>query len=118
MEAVHIIKLSIAKDFSMTPGPRYEDEGNWSGERFRKDILLPKLKEAIDCGGKIIINFDGTAGYGTSFLEEAFGGLIRVDNLSYSDIYEVIKLESIEEEYLKEDIDNYMRDAENEKQTG
>ena len=28
-------------------------------------------------GGKIIINLDGTAGYATSFLEEAFGGLVR-----------------------------------------
>lgn len=61
------------KSFSVFPGPRYKKLGKASGEEFREEILLPKLKERDDW----IINLDGVAGYGSSFLEESFGGCIR-----------------------------------------
>ena len=28
--------ISVARDFSRTPGPRYTSQGDWSGEEFRK----------------------------------------------------------------------------------
>lgn len=49
------------------------DDGPFSGARFRNEWLIPILTE----GEKAIIEMDGTRGYGSSFLEEAFGGLIR-----------------------------------------
>lgn len=61
------------KDFSMFPGPRYIRLGPHSGEEFRQNILIP----AIEQNREIVINLDGTFGYGSSFLEEAFGGLVR-----------------------------------------
>lgn len=67
------MNISIAKDFCETPAGRYVVDGPYSGERFRTDFLLPNLK----AGKTLSINFDGTMGYGSSFLEEAFGGLIR-----------------------------------------
>jgi len=42
------IKINIARDFSPTPGPRYIHEGNNSGELFRKEILYPKVLEALE----------------------------------------------------------------------
>ena len=33
---------------------------------------------------KLIVDLDGTAGLGTSFLEESFGGLIRRDHINYN----------------------------------
>jgi hypothetical protein len=30
---------------------------------------------------KVIVQLDGTLGYGSSFLEEAFGGLVRIKQL-------------------------------------
>lgn len=105
--------LRIAKDFSRTPGPRYETEGDFSGEVFRKTILLPQIQEAIATGHKLRIELDGTAGYGTSFLEEAFGGLIRVDGLPHDVIVAAIDIVSDEEKYLKEDILRYMEEAAN-----
>jgi hypothetical protein len=67
------MNISIAKDFCETPAGRYVDDGPFSGQRFRNEVLVP----ALQAGKAIQINFDGTLGYGSSFLEEAFGGLIR-----------------------------------------
>ena len=33
--------------------------------------------EAIENGEELIVNLDGGYGYGSSFLEESFGGLVR-----------------------------------------
>jgi len=115
MKAVNELKLIVITDFSTTPGPRYEHEGNFSGEIFRNVCLAPKLKEAIDKNFTLFIDLDGTAGYGTSFLEESFGGLIRENGYIEQDILHNISLKSEEEEYLIEDINEYLKDAQNEK---
>ncbi len=107
------INLTITKDFSSTPGPRYIHEGEHSGEKFRKEILFPRLKKVIEGNLKLLIDLDGTAGYGTSFLEESFGGLIREEHLTYDLIKTHIEIKSIEEPYLLDDIEHYLTDAAN-----
>lgn len=67
-------KLSVASDFSEFPAGRIPEDGPNSGERFREFFLLPLLNESKD---KIEINLDDTLGYGSSFLDEAFAGLLR-----------------------------------------
>ncbi|HCE2195151.1 STAS-like domain-containing protein [Vibrio parahaemolyticus] len=67
---MHTIKV---KDFSEFPGPRFISLGPNSGEAFREEVLIP----AIRAHGNVIVDLDGTFGYGSSFLEEAFGGLAR-----------------------------------------
>ena len=104
----YIIKL--AKEFSITPGSRHPDEGDYSGEEFREKILIPKFKEAIENHCKLTIDLDGTLGYGTSFLEEVFGGLAR--QFSIQEVQKRIRIISNEEDYLIEDINEYIRDAE------
>ena len=108
-------KIKIADDFSSTPGPRYEKEGDFSGELFRKKILLPLVKKAILEKEKLEVDLDGTAGYGTSFLEESSGGLIREENLQYDNVINCIQLISFEKIYLIEDIKNYLLDTKNKK---
>lgn len=66
--------IDIANDFSRFPAGRYRTDGHFSGERFRDDFLLPALASS----DRVRVIFDGTFGYGSSFLEEAFGGLVRV----------------------------------------
>ncbi|PMC56440.1 DUF4325 domain-containing protein [Haemophilus parainfluenzae] len=61
------------KDFSQYPGPRYIKDGKASGEEFRDTILIPAIRK----DPSLILNLDGTEGYGSSFLEETFGGAIR-----------------------------------------
>lgn len=105
------IKISITKDFSPTPGPRYIHEGKSSGELFRQQVLFPKVSEAIEKGLPFEVDLDRTAGYGTSFLEESFGGLIRIHGLSYEKIKSLMTLISVEEDYLIDDVNEYLKDA-------
>jgi len=65
--------ISIANDFSVYPAGRMIHDGPFSGEKFRKDFLEPVMKS----NEQATIDLDGTRGYGSSFLEEAFGGLVR-----------------------------------------
>jgi hypothetical protein len=53
-----------------------------SGEAFR-NLLARELKKSSDV---IEVVLDGAEGYGSSFLEEAFGGLIRNKILKPDDI--------------------------------
>lgn len=64
-------------DYARSPGGRFVADGLFSGEWFRDDVLRPALAAAIAEGGKLEVELDDTSGYGSSFLEEAFGGLIR-----------------------------------------
>lgn len=107
---MELIEIRIARDFSSTPGPRYVKEGEFSGELFRQTKLFPAIKRAISENKKLVVNLDGTAGYGTSFLEEAFGGLIREERLDHDKILDHLELISTEEEFLKEDIYQYLQD--------
>lgn len=60
-------------DFTKYPGPRFESLGPNSGELFRDNFLIPA---AMD-NNVVEVDLDGVFGYGSSFLEEVFGGLIR-----------------------------------------
>jgi hypothetical protein len=64
-------------DHARSPGGRYEADGPFSGEWFRETILRPAFSNSLQSGEKLVVELDGTSGYGSSFLEEAFGGLIR-----------------------------------------
>lgn len=109
------IELSIAKEFSPIPGARYPSEGDFSGQEFRNKLLVPKIKEAQCLGVHLHIDLDGTAGYGTSFLEEAFGGLIRIDDYEYRLLNSLLIFKSEEDpEYITE-IHEYMQDAQSKK---
>jgi hypothetical protein len=99
------VKTIYIKDFSKFPGPRYKKLGDNSGEAFREDVLIPAIKENIE----IKVNLDGVAGYGSSFLDEAFAGLIR-SGISPRKVTEIVNnLESEDPELVKE-INEYVGD--------
>jgi hypothetical protein len=98
--------IDIGKDFSRYPAGRYETDGPFNGELFRAKFLVPVLKN----NKQITIELDGTAGYGSSFLEEAFGGLVRL-GYSSTQIKTAITLHS-EDPSLLEEIEEYILDAE------
>ena len=101
--------LNILKDFTLTPGPRFRQEGPFSGEEFREEYLVPKFEEARRDKTKLLIDLDGPAGYATSFLEESFGGLARV--YSSEEVLETLEFKSEDDVYLKDDIISYIKEA-------
>ena len=105
-----MVKIKICDDFSEAPGGRYIQEGEHSGEEFRDNILLPKFEEAEKNNEMLEIDFDGGFGFGTSFLEEAFGGLVREHHKK--NVLKVIKIISTEDEMIPELITKYVKDAE------
>lgn len=70
--------INIAVDFSKYPAGRFVDDGDYNGTTFREKHLIP----ALENNPKVCVVFDGVAGFGSSFLEEAFGGLVHTENLS------------------------------------
>jgi hypothetical protein len=103
------MRIDIANEFSPVPSGRFLKDGNDSGERFREGLLLKAIKE----GGPIIIKLDGTAGYHSSFLEEAFGGAVRKGYISSSDFLSrlVLEYEDKEFEMFKDMIEFFIKDA-------
>ncbi|WP_321384034.1 DUF4325 domain-containing protein [Rhizobium sp.] len=71
------MRIEVSQDFTRYPGPRYREHGDFSGEQFREEVLKKALRSAIDANSVLVVVLDDVAGYGSSFLEEAFGGLIR-----------------------------------------
>lgn len=80
--------ISVAKDFSQFPAGRYIADGPFPGQKFRDEYLFPALKtnEVVE------VDMDGTLGYGSSFLEEAFGGLVRELGMTAATLHQKLKL--------------------------
>lgn len=68
--------LNIAKEFSEYPGPRYIQQGESSGEEFYVNLLNPTFAECLNESKQLELNLDSSAGYATSFLDEALGELV------------------------------------------
>jgi len=97
--------VSVAKDFTRFPSGRYKQNGETSGQAFRERFL----EEPIARGDVVIVELDGTVGYGSSFLEEAFGGLVRSLKLPAETILGRLKILS-EDESLVEEVHQYVRE--------
>ncbi|MBC2887294.1 DUF4325 domain-containing protein [Brucella intermedia] len=75
--------LDIGRDFTLTPGARYKKHGDFSGEEFRTKLLAPALRRVINADGVLNVVIDTVKrSYLVSFLDEAFGGLIRDEGFS------------------------------------
>jgi len=98
--------LKIATEFSKEPAGRYRTDGDTSGEVFRDKRLIPALREA----DRVIIDLDGTEGYGSSFLEEAFGGLLRSFDIDLAGFKRRVELVSTEDPSLIQEIFQYVED--------
>jgi len=98
--------INIADDFSTKPYGRYPEDGDFNGERFRNEFLIPAIRD----NEKVIVDLDGTRGYGSSFLDEAFGGLIRESVFSFDEVKRKLEIKSKFESYIEE-ITSYIQEA-------
>lgn len=98
--------IKIADEFSKTPYGRYPDDGDNNGQSFREEHLVPALKEY----DKVIVDLDGVRGYGSSFLDEAFGGLIRKKYFTSKELWQKLELKTNFDSYIEE-IESYVNEA-------
>lgn len=64
--------INIATQFTKTPGARYYTDGPKSGEEFFDTMLKEAFEEAEENDEQLKIEMDGTEGYASSFINEAF----------------------------------------------
>lgn len=86
------VELKIAKEYSAYPAGRDDADGPFNGEKFRKEYLLPRYKLAVERDGDLIVSLDGVKSFGSSFLEEAFGGLVRKESVKKDDLKNRLKI--------------------------
>lgn len=87
-------EVRLATKFSPYLGGRYRDDGPYSGQEFREDFLVPWMTDAIRDHQLLVLDLDGVAGVPSSFLEEAFGGLLRNTRWSIDQVRAVLKLKA------------------------
>lgn len=73
MDAMPMAQVNVARDFSPFLGGRIREHGGFSGQEFRETFLAPNILSRQG----VCVNFNGVIGLPSSFLEEAFGGLVR-----------------------------------------
>tara|TARA_R110002033_G_scaffold69256_2_gene120634 strand:+ start:162 stop:512 length:351 start_codon:yes stop_codon:yes gene_type:complete len=83
--------LKVVKDFHPYPAGRYPEDGPGNGTTFRELHLVPAIKR----GNHLTIDLDGAPGYPSSFLEEAFGGLIRA-GIEQKTIRELLEFQAVQ----------------------
>lgn len=89
------INIQILNDYTEYPGPRYCTQGSNSGEDFYHKKLNEIFHNAISQEKNITIILDGTAGYASSFLDEAIGNLVYDFSKHY--VLKYLKIVSLEE---------------------
>lgn len=107
---MNIKEIHIAEDFSDVPYGRYDADGPDNGQRFREELLADAIRDFDE----VHVYLDGAMGYGSSFLDEAFAGLFRNNNIDKNVIKKKLKIHT-ELDFLKDSIWSYIEDAKKEK---
>jgi len=94
-QGVVMVTINIGKDFSDTPYGRYPSDSDYCGEIFREKHLVPALKNDEE----VIVIIDEAEGYGSSFLDEAFGGLVRERHYNAADLHKKLKIKYKDTDY-------------------
>ncbi|MBX3480069.1 MAG: STAS-like domain-containing protein [Caulobacter sp.] len=98
-------RIEISK-FSRFPFGRLPSHGPNSGERFREELLMPAIRDE----DRVVVVLDGANGLSPSFLEEAFGGLVRL-GVSAAEIHDKVEIVSDSDPSYIPEIWGYVDDA-------
>ena len=77
-------RILIANDFSVYPAGLSEKDGHASAQLFRQKFLVPALNEYK----RVEVYFEGVAGASTTWIREAFGGLITYEGFKHHRLVE------------------------------
>lgn len=103
-----MIKVRVA-EFTRTPGPRYKSEGSHSAEEFREKVLEPAFMQATLRGQPVSVDLDGTMGFGSGFLEEISGGMVR--KFGAKSVHQFLFFSCLEEPYILDEIKRYVDES-------
>ena len=106
--------LNIGKDFSGDPAGRYRSDGGYNGEMFREDYLRDRITALKDDEILTIILDDNVESYGSSFLTEAFAGMVKygyIDAQSFLDKIDLKVKSNNDFEFYKDRIIKYVQEA-------
>ena len=103
--------INLATDFYKHPFGRYRNQGPYSGEKFREEILVPALEKHK----AVTVDITYARGLGSSFLDEAFAGLIRNHGFTSELFKERVFIKSDVVRSWPESIWRYVLIAENQK---
>lgn len=108
----HVKELSANCGLPVFPGGRYRTDGPHSGEAFRDDVLAPALLDEAQYT-EVSVVFDGVAGFGSGFLEEAFGGLVRVHGMDREFLRNRLRIDAKDDELMGyvDDANEYIEKA-------
>lgn len=80
------MKINIRYQFSEILGGEYKKDGNFSGEEFKEQMLIPIWRLYKDKNDIIEIDMDGTYGVPENWLIGAFGTFVIEEHLKRDDI--------------------------------
>ncbi|AYA70327.1 DUF4325 domain-containing protein [Acinetobacter sp. WCHA55] len=103
------IRINVGEQFYPRPAGRFYTDGEHSGQKFREEVLVPNLKK-LTSGQKLILDFSLVTMAGSSFLEESFGGLVRVEGFDRKKLHQVLEIIS-PRKIIKDRIFEYIDDA-------
>lgn len=89
--------IKMSRDFSPHPGGRSRKDGPGCAEAFRDDTLGPALEQEA-----VALELDCASGFASSFLDEAFGGLVRSGRFSAEELHEKLTIESRDASLVRE----------------
>ena len=85
--------LTIATDNTEYPGGRYSSDGEGNATDFREKHLIPMLEK----NEPFVIDLNGIVSYPVSFIDEAFGGLVRMKRYSAEQLLKLMKFHSTDD---------------------
>ena len=100
----------FVREYTRTPGGRRPADGPFPGSEFLELWLAPAFARAKQRDVRLVVELDGTAGYPSSFLDEAFGGLAK--QFGKDEVLKRLDVKSEAEPYLVADITQYIDEAE------
>ncbi|MDH4567754.1 DUF4325 domain-containing protein [Pseudomonas sp. BN414] len=90
--------INVSKEFARMPCVRSRKDGPQSGEEFRDDILIPALRN----NERVIVDLNGVIALGSSFLDEAFGGLVREGVYTAQELHRKLTINFSLQSYVNE----------------
>jgi hypothetical protein len=100
-------RIDLAEQFSPFPMGRYSTQGAYNGRKFRRTFLVPALNRAR----RVVVDVSKARGLGPSFLDEAFGGLVRKSGFSPEEIRSRLVVQSSVDPSLITEIERYIEKA-------